>query len=203
VQVIHEILDCIEKGDLPSDELLDSLLPDELRIHADQHFSGAYAIKLASDFLTASTRNPVILDIGSGTGKFCLLAALLHREAKFIGVEYRNSFVKVAKELSSQLQLQSVSFHCENILTHSFAPYSGFFMFNPFLEHRSLKARMNDFSDDPAEEGNYEAYVYESLSNCQPGIRLVTMYIADRQIPTNFKLQDQKMGGSLRFFLSI
>ena len=201
MQAINEILDCIEKGDLPSDELLDSLLPEELRIHADQHFAGAYAIQLASAFLVKDQSSPHILDIGSGTGKFCLLGALLHKTAHFTGVEYRPEFIQIAEALATQLGLQNVKFQRENILSHSFEKYNGLFMFNPFLEHRNAHSRMQDFPDDPSQESEYVSYVRDQLSKCGLGVRLVTLYVSPEQVPGNFILQDQKMGGTLRFYI--
>ena len=202
MHAINRILDCIEKGDLPSDELLDSLLPEELRIHADQHFAGAYAIQLASAFLVKDQSSPHILDIGSGTGKFCLLGALLHKKVQFTGVEYRPSLVEIAVELAIQLRLTNVQIECQNILSHSFEKYHGLFMFNPFLEYRNAQSRMQDFPDDPRQESEYVSYVRDQLSKCRPGVRLVTLYVSPEQVPGNFILQDQKMGGTLRFYTS-
>ena len=202
MQAINEILDCIEKGDLPSDELLDSLLPEELRIHADQHFAGAYAIQLASEFLVKNQSSPHILDIGSGTGKFCLLGALLQKTAQFNGVEYRASFVQIAKDIAVQFDTPNVHFECQNILSHSFENYDGFFMFNPFLEHRNTNARMNDFDDEPNQAADYLAHVHKELAQRPTGTRLACLYVNEAHIPENFKLVDQKMGGTLRFYIS-
>lgn len=202
MQRANQILDCIEKGDLPSDELLDSLLPKELSPHIAQHFAGTYAIGLAAEFLTRSAVTQHILDIGSGTGKFCLLGALLYREALFTGVEYRPELVQIAEALATQLGLYNVRFQCENILQHSFKNYGGFFMFNPFLEHRSQRARMDDFTDDPNQESVYVSYVRNQLSKSRPGVRLVTLYVSPEQVPENFILLDHKMGGTMRFYVS-
>jgi SAM-dependent methyltransferase len=202
MHAINRILDCIEKGDLPTDELLDSLLPKELRIHADQHFAGVYAIQLASEFLVKNQTSPHILDIGSGTGKFSLLGALLHKTAQFTGVEYRPSFVQIAKDIAVQFDTPNVHFQCQNILFHSFENYNGFFMFNPFLEHRNTMARMNDFDDEPNQATDYVAHVHKELAHRPAGTRLVCLYVNEEQIPKNFKIVDQKMGETMRFYIS-
>ena len=201
VQSVKEIKKLIEQGILPSDERMDGLLPEEFKIHANQHFSGSYIIKLAAEYLCEAIK-PNILDIGSGTGKFCQLGGLLRPEAQFTGVEYRRELVDVALELKGEFQLDNVEFIHENIINHSFQPYNGFFMFNPFLEHRNAAARMDHFQDAPEKEMEYSHYVQDQLSQCQSGARLATFYVLKNQIPSNFKVVKESMGGMLLFWVS-
>jgi SAM-dependent methyltransferase len=201
MQYAEEIKRVIERGELPTDELVDALLPDDLKAHADQHFAGSYAIKLAAAFLSESAQSK-ILDIGSGSGKFCQLGALLQPQSHFIGLEYRASLVNLAIEISARLSLNNVAFLHQNVIDLSFADFTGFFMFNPFLEHRNSAARMQDFSDLPANETTYFSHVYEQFAQCVPDTRIVTLYVSPSQIPDNFTCVDQKMGGMLRFYIS-
>lgn len=201
MQSVKEIKKLVEQGILPSDEQMDGLLPDKFKKHANQHFSGCYIIKLASEYLCEAIK-PNILDIGSGSGKFCQLAGLLNPEAQFTGVEYRLELVDIALELKGEFQLDNVNFVHENIINHSFQPYNGFFMFNPFLEHRNALTRMDNFQDAPEKEMEYSYYVKDQLSQCQPGARLATFYVLKNQIPSNFKVVKESMGGMLLFWVS-
>ena len=201
MQAIQEIYEIIGRGGLPPDELLDALLPEDVRTYADQHFAGTYAISLACNFLISSSAAH-ILDIGSGTGKFCLLGALLHKEAQFTGVEYRDSFVQIAENLRLKMCLENVNFQCKNILDYPFSAHTGVFMFNPFLEHRNVRARMQDFTDDLGREGTYFSYVRNQFTHCRSGIRLATFHVDSTQVPENFNLVDRKMGGTLSFYIS-
>jgi len=45
---------------------------------------------------------PKILDVGSGVGKFCLIAALAS-EARFLGVEQRGRFVELSRSMGSTI----------------------------------------------------------------------------------------------------
>ncbi len=201
MQLVRRIKELIEKGELPPDELMDGVLPDEYKLHAARHFSGCYIIKLAAEFLS-EVFNPRILDIGSGSGKFCQLGALIHPYTQFTGVEYRLDLVDIALELKRDFQLDNVKFINENIVNHSFQPYNGFFMFNPFLEHRNAAARMDHFQDAPEKEMEYSHYVQDQLSQCQPGARLATFYVLKNQIPSNFKVVKESMGDMLLFWIS-
>jgi hypothetical protein len=201
MQYAEEINRIIERGELPPDELMDALLPDDLKAHADQHFAGCYAIKLAAAFLSESAQ-PKILDIGSGSGKFCQLGALLQPQSHFTGVEYRASLVNLAIEISASLSLANVAFLHQNVIDVSFVDFNSFFMFNPFLEHRNSVARMKDFTDVPENETIYFSHVYEQFAHCVPDTRIVTLYVSHSQIPNNFTCVDQKMGGMLRFYIS-
>lgn len=196
-QHIREIIDL---GDLPNDELMDSLLSDQVKIYANQHFSGTYQISLAAKFLVQNS-NSQILDIGSGTGKFCLLGGLLHPEAHFHGVEYRESFIQMSCDIQTKLKIENVSFRHDNILNIRFDVFDGLFLFNPFLEHRNSLARMEDFSDLTSNYDAYFSHVRAELARCRSGVRLVTLYEATEQVPSNFKLLDRKMGDTLRFYV--
>jgi hypothetical protein len=197
----HHIKRTISLGQLPNDDLIDSLLPDQVRTYANQHFSGSYTISLAAKFLVQKPDSK-ILDIGSGSGKFCLLGALLHPNAHFHGVEYRESFVHLAHELRIKLGIENASFRYDNILNVAFDAFNGLFMFNPFLEHRNNHARMQDFTDEPERYEAYFSHVRAEFARCPSGVRLVTFHGSDEQIPKNFKLVDRKMGDTLRFYAS-
>jgi SAM-dependent methyltransferase len=191
----------ITTGETLLDEDFDALFSEKIRLHADRHFTSCYVAKVAVQFLSKNI-SANILDIGSGTGKFCQLGGLLRPEAQFTGIEYRRELVDVALELKGEFQLDNVEFIHENIINHSFQPYNGFFMFNPFLEHRNAAARMDHFQDAPEKEMEYSHYVQDQLSQCQPGARLATFYVLKNQIPSNFRVVKESMGGMLLFWVS-
>lgn len=187
-------------GETLLDEDFDALFSEKIRLHADRHFTSCYVAKVAVQFLSKNI-SANILDIGSGTGKFCLIGAL-YEKAFFTGIEYRRELVDIALELKREFQLDNVELIHENIINHSFQPYNGFFMFNPFLEHRNTAARMDHFQDAPEKEMEYSHYVKDQLSQCQPGARLATFYVLKNQIPSNFKVVKESMGGMLLFWIS-
>jgi SAM-dependent methyltransferase len=197
---VHFLKEKINEGETLLDEDFDALFSEKIRLQADRHFTSCYVSKVAAQFLSENN-SPYILDIGSGTGKFCLIGAL-YEKAIFTGIEYRAELVDIALELKREFQLDNVEFIHENIINHSFQPYNGFFMFNPFLEHRNAAARMDHFQDAPEKEMEYSYYVKDQLSQCQPSARLATFYVLKNQIPSNFKVVKESMGGMLLFWVS-
>ena len=193
------IRDTIRNGILPSDEQFDSLFPEGIRSYANQHFSGVYAIKQAAQFL-CDQKDPKILDIGSGAGKFCLLAALLHNGAEFVGVEYRSELVSVSKDLADNFALNNIHFFCENVLNVDFTPFNGFFMFNPFLEHRKSNARLEGFFDYNHDDFYYQEHLNIKLSSMHTRAKLVTYHVNRSLVPKSFKCVFEKMGGALLFW---
>jgi tRNA G46 methylase TrmB len=199
VHIFNEIKAFIGNNELPPDELFDTLMPEALLPYSAQHFAGCYAIQLASDFLSVHP-NCEILDIGSGIGKFCLMAALRHPKARFTGIEYRESFVQLSEQLRILFELNNVSFVCKNILSVSLHQFNGFFIFNPFHEHRNSSSRMTDFFDNAEQEHNYVSHLKNELLACKSKTRLVTYYMDAKLIPDNFELVSRKMGGTMSFY---
>ena len=199
MESVQNIRELITNGILPSDEQFDALLPESLRKHADQHFSGVYVIEQATRFL-ADQNAPAILDVGSGSGKFCLIGALIHVNAHFTGVEYREELVAISQKLAQDFKIENIAFFHQNILDVHFQFFNGFFMFNPFHEHRQSSARMAGFFDHERSAEAYQNHIYNELSAIQHPAKLVTHYIDPNLIPESFRCVDQKMGGTLLFW---
>lgn len=197
----NHIRELFDKGKLPSDEYFDSLFPENIRKYADQHFSGCYVAKLSASFLT-DQNNPNVLDVGCGIGKFCLIASLLYPQAVFTGVEYREYFVQLANQVKYGFNLTNTHFISANVIEHSFQPYNGIFLFNPFLEHRDSSARMADFYDVPENGSKYQDFIYSQLKLMKNGTRLVTYYMDRSCIPQNYDLTNTLLGGKLLFWQS-
>lgn len=52
------------------DEEFDTIFPEDVREHSNRHFTSVFIAQQALAFLTEEGAKK-ILDIGSGTGKFC------------------------------------------------------------------------------------------------------------------------------------
>lgn len=74
------------------------------------------------------------LDVGSGVGKFCLVAALV-ADGRFVGIERRVDCAAAAIDAARGLELGG---RCEFIAGDAFAlewgRFDGVYLFNPFLE---------------------------------------------------------------------
>jgi SAM-dependent methyltransferase len=88
----------------------------------------------AAVLLTMNRPDGLYLDVGSGVGKFCLVAALAAR-GRFLGIERRADCVEVATDAARNLELGG---RCEFVAGDAFAfnwsAFDGVYLFNPFVE---------------------------------------------------------------------
>lgn len=73
----------------------------------------------------------VLLDVGSGLGKVCMLAALLSG-ARAVGVEVQKELVEIATARASELRMERVSFRAESAATAGLSAANVFFFYIPF-----------------------------------------------------------------------
>lgn len=184
-------------GTVISDEEFDAMFPEPLRVHSNRHYTSVFIAQRATAFLTENNRKR-ILDIGAGTGKFCLVGAL-HSTAHFTGVEYRKELSDAAQDCAKRYNIENVSFICANILDLDFSEYDAFYMFNPFLEHRDDTAKIDDaVSFYATAYEQFKEHVFQQLDKKKIGTRLVTYWTPLEQIPTSYSLKNSLFGDTLR-----
>ncbi len=115
------------------DEIVDKLK------YEDKYDSGvdlwAYdrQILKAAEFLCDETSiNKKVLDIGSGIGRFCILAAKLHPNFQFEGIELDEKRVDLANLIAEEMEVKNVKFICGDFRDLDVAEYGGFFIYSPF-----------------------------------------------------------------------
>jgi SAM-dependent methyltransferase len=183
------------------DESFDLIFPEAYRLHSNRHFTSVYIAQRAVQFLNEHGAKTV-LDIGSATGKFCLVAAVTKPDIHFTGIEYRADQVAIANACVQQFELTNVTFECANILTTSFAAFDGFYMFNPFLENKDASANMDGEKLNSETAANqYVAHVMHELDQRPIGTPLVTYWTPIEQIPSSYELQQSNFGDTLKFWL--
>lgn len=182
-----------------NDEEFDSIFPEEVREHSNRHFTSVFLSQKAAEYL-ATSEDIRILDIGSGTGKFCLVGAL-YTDAHFTGVEYRKYQSEIASDCARIYKIPNANFLNANILDIDFADYDAFYIFNPFLENIDSSARMDTLIN--SKEGDYETfrkYVHDQLDKKPIGTRLASYFTNVSQIPESFELKSSMFGDTLRFW---
>ena len=92
-----------------SDEIFNSIYPDNIQAVAKKHWTRLEVAKKSAQFLAISP-DVKILDIGSGSGKFCFAAAHYHPATQFYGVEQRADLVDLCNNLKAQLKINNVTF---------------------------------------------------------------------------------------------
>lgn len=193
------VIEKLKAKESVSDEEFDAIFPEEVRDFSNRHYTSVYISQRAAEFL-AVKEDIQILDIGSGTGKFCLVGAIC-TNAHFTGVEYRKYQSEIAKECADRYAITNVSFVHANILDINFEEFDAFYIFNPFLENIDTSARMDQLMD--GKESDYEVfkkYVHDQLEKKKIGTRLATYWTALNQIPDSYELKKSILGDTLKFW---
>jgi SAM-dependent methyltransferase len=107
--------------------------------YKDKYDSGAdlwaydRQIETAANFLCDETSiNNKVLDIGSGIGRFCILAAKLHPNFQFEGIELDSKRVHISNLIAEEMDVKNVKFICGDFRDLDVAEYGGFFIYSPF-----------------------------------------------------------------------
>ncbi len=162
---------------LSSDEDFERELPVPLRRKASSYFTPLEVARRAAALL-APEPGSVVLDVGSGVGKFCLAAARSYPLSRFVGVEWREHFVTLASELANRLGCANTQFIHGDALALDWSAYNAFYFFNPFAEQLYEPAWVLDHSValDPLNFERDVRAVIEKLAGCAIGTRVVTYH---------------------------
>jgi SAM-dependent methyltransferase len=113
--------------------VFDALLPVELRRHSERYWSPVAVSILAARWLAPNSAR--VIDIGSGAGKFCVIAALV-TGAKVVGIEHRPHLVASARELASRFGVADrVEFVHGDLTDLEVRSSDALYLFNPFEEN--------------------------------------------------------------------
>ena len=110
-----------------SDEEFNTIYPLKIQKLSSRHWTPIKVAKRAAAFL-AEQKDARILDIGSGVGKFCMVAAITS-EGHFTGVEQREALVRLSNKISRRFQIPRVEFILADIRSIDFKDYNAFFTF--------------------------------------------------------------------------
>ena len=137
----------LRAGDAHADAWLDGLLPPALRDVSDDYWTPAPVVRQVAAWLRDEGITSVV-DIGSGTGKFCIALALLER-CRVIGLEHRPSLVAVARDLASRFGVDERVTFIEGAFGAVPTPAAdAYYLFNPFNEYTlgSAEAASDDIT---------------------------------------------------------
>jgi len=189
----------IKEGQTVSDSSFDKLFPVEVRKAAEFHFTPVEVAKLAAQFLV-SKEGIKVLDIGSGAGKFCLIGAATTK-GEFTGVEQRPELCIIARHLAQQYELTNTNFINDNLTNIDFSTFDAFYIFNPFMEHRTPNDVLDVNIDiDRQLYTVYSNHVKEALAKMPTGTRLATYFSYGDEIPVNYVLVGGDEEMKLRFW---
>lgn len=184
------------------DEEFDTIFPEDVREHSNRHFTSVFIAQQASAFLTEEGAKK-ILDIGSGTGKFCLVASATTK-SNFTGVEHRAYQVEIGNECARRYGLSNCNFIADTILNIDFKEYDAFYIFNPFLEAKDPTAQMDQAVKVGLNEyETFSNYVYQQFDSLKIGTRIASYWTSKTQFPPSFELVKSSFGDTLTFWIKI
>ena len=186
-----------------SDKIFNSLYPKPIQEVAEKHWTPLEVAKKAAAFL-ATSPDVKILDIGSGSGKFCLTAAHHHPLTLFYGIEQRANLVELSTDLAVKLQLANVSFICNNITNIDFGKFDHFYFYNSFYENITGTQKI-DSSIKYSEElyNYYNRYLHKQLDKKPPGTRLVTYHSFGIETPSGYEIVHTDYNEFLKFWVKV
>ncbi len=182
-----------------TDTEFDTIFPEDIKRKGHVHWTPVEIAREASEFLSEGP-NARILDIGSGAGKFCLVASAL-TDAKYTGVELRENLFNVSRKLAKYHRLDNVEFIHANITDIDFKAYTGFYFFNSFYENLEKEQAIDDALELKMQNYNiYTRYVKEQLDGMPKGTRLATYWSSVKDIPGSYELQGKFANGLLEMW---
>ncbi len=184
----------------PSDRFFDSIYPARYHQHSARHFTPVNVAWQAARYL-AQTPEDKILDIGSGTGKFCIAASLIS-QAHFYGVEMRKTLTNLSNRVKRAHGLKNAHFINADFGTIDFSRFDGIYFFNSFHEFCDASCVLDEQSKVSLE--TYKAFhelLKQKLNECKPGTRLVTYYTFKNKIPSSFRFVRSSKKGLLKFYV--
>jgi predicted RNA methylase len=126
------IRDRLRAGGLVDDRVFDEVYPLAVRRASHVHWTPIEAATRAARLLGGGPGTR-LLDIGSGVGKFCIVAAA-STEARVIGIEQRGHLVDVAERAAARLGVD-VAFVRGTFDSCDPRDIDGVYLFNPFAEN--------------------------------------------------------------------
>lgn len=176
-----------------SDVAFDRVFPAWARRVSPMHWTELSIARRALELLDPR-RGDVVLDVGSGVGKFCLVGALL-TQGHFLGVEQRPNLVEAANQAASLLGASRATFSVKDALELDWRSFPMLYLFNPFEENvMPVGHRIDDRA--PQNKQRYKDSVRaaaQKLAEMPRGTRVVTFHGMGAPMPDNYEVVHQSI----------
>jgi hypothetical protein len=193
-----------EIDDIFSDDVVfNKLYPPRIQSKASQHWTPIDVAKCAADFLVPED-DVHVLDIGSGVGKFCLVAARHKPNGLFYGIEQRKDLVDYSIDCSKKLDVPNTFFIHGNFTQLDFRQFDHFYFFNSFYENLKGTGKIDYTIEHSLSLYNYYAhYLYRQLEEKPNGTRIATYHSLQDEIPPCYYVVKTEFDGLLKFWVKV
>lgn len=184
-----------------SDTAFDSLYTLRAQQLSSMHWTPLHIAIKAANFLTGGIGKN-ILDIGSGVGKFCIIAAHYFPEHTFYGVEQRKALIDEAIIAQNATETKNTNFIYANFTELDADNYDHFYFYNSFSENIFHYKPIDNLIDTSADLYNsYIASFHQVLEEKPTGTRLATFHCENNQIPAGYKRVEHIIGQPLKLWI--
>jgi len=183
------IIKILQTGYPISDSMFDSIYPKNIQKMSANHWTPVEVAKRAAELLVTSPQTRV-LDVGSGAGKFCLVAALTST-GLFVGIEQRNHLVELCNNLKTKYEVENALFFQGNMTDINWTEFDAFYLFNPFVENLyDADCRIdNNIAQTRELYERYVRTVQAKLHFASIGTRVVTFHGFGGEMPPGYICQ--------------
>jgi cyclopropane fatty-acyl-phospholipid synthase-like methyltransferase len=185
-----------------SDAAFDSLYSLRAQQLSSIHWTPIEVAKKAAAHLTGGPKGKNILDIGSGVGKFCIVAAHIFPDHMFHGVEQRKALIDEAIIAQNATKTTNVRFIHANFTELDMDDYDHIYFYNSFSENLFHYKPIDNLID--ISEAIYNEYLtqfYEILEEKPSGTRVATFHCNDEYIPSSYSRVQHITGEALRLWI--
>jgi len=185
---INVIKNGFSTGNLVTDVKFDRIFTSLVAKSSSVHWTSVDVAVLSFDLLDLE-EGTRILDVGSGSGKYCLIGGL-YTKAHFTGIEQRQNLAEMANQLANKFELPNVSFLSGDALAHDWVDFDVIYLFNPFYEN-VMPAGLRIDLETKVSYKRYKNNIMATLgklSKLKVGTRVITYYGFGGKMPDNFKL---------------
>jgi SAM-dependent methyltransferase len=185
----------LRTGQRVIDRDLDEVFPLDARRSSKVHWTPV-AVAAQAARLLADRPGVTILDVGSGVGKFCLVAAATVR-ARIRGIEQRAHLVDIARCAAAKLEV-NVEFIHGTIASQDPRQVDGIYLFNPFAENLSpTRDRIDNSVELSPERFRRDVDATEQfLRGARVGTRVVTYCGFGGTMPDDYVMELREWHGS-------
>lgn len=196
----HSVPQALRDGRHVRDAMFDLVYPEAVRRVSSRFWTPVEVARTAARWLHAEGARSV-LDVGSGAGKFCIVASLTTGQA-FKGLEQRAELVEAACT-ASQAYGAATDFRHGTVETFDPAAFDGFYLFNPFAENLYPPQEQYDTRPElSALRYSHDVSIFEHwLDHASPGTCVVTYHGFGGRMPRSYALLRSLHKGSGRMRL--